>query len=103
MLAIHQGASYDYAAGHKIARETGQKMPQRSKDRVGVIGVGRWDGARLIDLVPIERVFAKGQPGLWRLDSVAEQTVRERYAAAVAKKPAFEVLTMQPDYDWGDC
>lgn len=64
LLAIHQGAGYDYAAAKKIALTTGHILPSRSQDRIGVVGIGRFDGARLLDVVAIPVVYCKGNPGL---------------------------------------
>lgn len=47
--------------------------------------MGYFDGATVTEIHAIPAVYAKGQPGLWRLDLAAEQLVRERYAAAREK------------------
>lgn len=64
--------------------------------------MGYFDGATVTEIHAIPAVYAKGQPGLWRLDLAAEQLVRERYAAA-REKAQRAALTSGPDFPWGDC
>ena len=101
LLAIHQGAGYDYAAAKKIALQTGHILPSRSQDRIGVVGVGRFDGARLLEVEAIPVVYCKGNPGLWRLSPADERVVRDRYRTAMgarSKRP----ISGGPLMPWGD-
>jgi hypothetical protein len=98
LLAVHQGAAYDFREARHISRRTGHLLPAQSKDRIGVVGVARFDGATLHDVLPIPVLYSKGQPGLWRLSPEDEQTVRERYAAALARR----TVTSQPGMRWSD-
>lgn len=101
LLAIHAGQGYDYAAARRIERQSGHTMPSRQQAAVGVIGVGRWDGARLVEIEPIEPVFAKGNPGLWRLSAEDERVVRERYAAALAKRQG-RPISGSAGFNWSE-
>lgn len=101
LLALHAGQGYDFRAARRVEHQSGHTMPSPKQASVGVIGVGRWDGQRLVDVQPIEPVFAKGHLGFWRLSSEDEMLVRERYAAALAgqgKRP----ISGGTSYDWSN-
>lgn len=100
LIAIHAGAQYDFQAARRIENQTGHAMPSREQASVGVVGVGRFDGARLLDVQAIEPVFAKGAPGLWRLPAAEEQEVRRRYAAALEK--ARGAARTSGHFDWSE-
>ena len=101
VIAVHAGAQYDFQAARRIENQTGHTMPSRERAEVGIVGVGRWDGARLVDLQPVPAFFAKGAPGLWRLPAAEEQEVRRRYAAA-QEKALGAARTSGPAFPWGD-
>jgi len=129
LLAIHASQQYDYAAARRIEHQSGHTMPSRQQATVGVIGVGRWDGARLLDVQAIEPIYCKGRPGLWALDETIAEEVLRRYQAgpsgpeprlarqrrsplgiANQSEPSLsmpareeqEVQTLRPDFPWGD-
>ena len=102
LIAVHAGTQYDYRAAKAIERQTGHTMPSPERAAVGVVGVGRWDGARLLDVQAIEALFCKGSPGLWALAPEAAALVRARYAAALEKARG-AALTARAGFPWGDC
>lgn len=101
LVAIHAGRDYDYRAARDVERDKGHTMPSPERAAVGVIGVGRWDGQQLLDVEPIEVLFAKGAPGFWTLSPADEQVVRERYAAARVKRQG-RPISGEPGFDWGN-